>query len=92
MGATLSPDGTLLYVTTGRAGSVAVIDVAARKQLRSLDAIGDRPWGIGLSPDGHYAYTANGPSHDVSIINLTTGNVDKRVYIQGSPWGVAVGR
>jgi YVTN family beta-propeller protein len=91
MGATLSPDGKLLYVTTGRAGSVAIIDVAARKQLRSLDAVGDRPWGIGLSPDGNYAYTANGPSHDVSIINLTTGNVDKRVYVDGSPWGVAVG-
>jgi YVTN family beta-propeller protein len=91
MGAVLSLDGKLLYVTTGRGGSVAVVDVAARKQVRSIDGVGDRPWGIALSPDGSHIYTANGTSHDVSITNLSTGNVDRRVHIDGLPWGVAVG-
>jgi YVTN family beta-propeller protein len=90
MGAVLSKDGKQLYVTTGRGGSVAVVDVAARKQVGSLDAVGARPWGIGLSPDGTQAYTANGASHDVSVTNLATGNVEKRIHVDGSPWGIVV--
>ncbi len=91
MGAVLSADGKLLYVTTGRGGSVAVVDVASRTQVRSLDGVGARPWGIALSPDGAFIYTANGTSHDVSITNVATGNVDKRIHVDGAPWGVAVG-
>jgi YVTN family beta-propeller protein len=90
MGAVLSADGKELYVTCGRGGSVAVIDVATRTQVRSLDGVGDRPWGIALSADGSRLYTANGTSHDLSVVNLATGNVDKRVFIGGLPWGVAV--
>ena len=88
MGAVLSRDGKLLYVTTGRGGFVAIIDVVA-KQVRSIDGVGNRPWGAALSPDGTRLYTANGTSQDISITNLTTGNVDKRVHIGGLPWGVA---
>jgi YVTN family beta-propeller protein len=91
MGAVLSADGKQLYVSCGRGGSVAVIDVAARKQVRSIDGVGDRPWGIGLSRDGTRLYTANGTSHDVSIVNLGTGNVDDRIHIDGLPWGLLVG-
>jgi YVTN family beta-propeller protein len=90
MGAVLSSDGKELYVTCGRGGSVAVVDVATRTQVRSIDGVGDRPWGIALSADGSRLYTANGTSHDLSIVNLATGNVDKRVFIGGLPWGAAV--
>jgi YVTN family beta-propeller protein len=90
--AALSPDGGSLYVSCGRGGSVAIVDVAKRTQVRSIDGAGDRPWGIALSPDGSRLYTANGPSHDVSIVNVATGNVDKRVFVGGSPWGVVLGR
>ncbi len=69
---------------------MAVIDVATRKQVRSIDGVGDRPWGIGLSLDGTRLYTANGTSHDMSIVDIATGNVDKRVHIGVSPWGVVV--
>jgi YVTN family beta-propeller protein len=91
MGEVLSPDGKTLYVSCGRGGSVAIIDVATRSQVRSIDGVGDRPWGIAVSPDGTRLYTANGTSYDMSIVNLTTGNVDKRVHIGGLPWGVAPG-
>ncbi|MGD0678637.1 MAG: beta-propeller fold lactonase family protein [Polyangiaceae bacterium] len=91
MGAVLSIDGQELYVSSGRGGSVAVIDLASRKQVRSIDGVGNRPWGIALSPDGTRLYTANGTSHDLSIVNIATGNVDRRIYIGGLPWGVAVG-
>jgi YVTN family beta-propeller protein len=91
MGEALSPDGKFLYVTTGRAGSLAIIDTATRTQIKSIDGVGDRPWGVALSSDGTIVYTANGTSHDVSITNLPTGNVDRRIHVDGNPWGVAVG-
>ena len=89
MGLALSPDGKALYVSTGRGGSVAVVDVASRAQVRSIDGAGNRPWGVALSRDGALLYTANGTSHDLSVVNLATGNVDRRVAIGGLPWGVA---
>ena len=90
MGGVLSRDEKLLYVSTGRGGSVAVIDVATRKQVRSFDGAGNRPWGIALSRDGKHIYTANGTSSDLSLVDPATGNVDKRVQIGGLPWGVAL--
>jgi len=91
MGQVLSADGKTLYVSCGRGGSVAIVDVAQRTQVRSIDGVGERPWGIALSADGTKLYTANGTGHDVSIVNLTTGNVEKRVPTGGLPWGAAVG-
>ena len=66
MGAVLSPDGREVFVSLGRAKSIAVIDATARKVLRSIEDVGTRPWGIGVSPDGRKLYTANGPSSDVA--------------------------
>lgn len=90
MGAILSPDGRQLYVSLGRAKSVAVIDVAGRKVARVIEDVGTRPWGIGVSPDGSKIYTANGPGGDISIVDAATGKVDRRVALEGSPWGIAV--
>jgi YVTN family beta-propeller protein len=90
MGAVLSPDGRQLYVSNGRAKSIAVIDVGARQLSRVIDDVGQRLWGIGVSRDGRKLYTANGPSGDVSIVDVATGAVDRRVSVGGSPWGIAV--
>jgi YVTN family beta-propeller protein len=90
MSAVLSADGQTLYVSCGRSGAVAVIDVATRKQVRSMEGIGERPWGIGLSSDGTKLYTANGTGKDMSVIDVATGKVDKRVPIGHSPWGLIV--
>jgi YVTN family beta-propeller protein len=86
----LSADGSTLYVACGRGGSVAVVDVAARKQVRSIDDVGERPWGIGLSPDGTHLFTANGTGKDMSVVDIASGNVEKRVPIGISPWGLIV--
>jgi YVTN family beta-propeller protein len=78
-------------VSSGRGGSVAIIDVAARRQVRSIDGVGDCPWGIAVSTDGTRLYTANGTSHDLSIVNIATGNVDRRVELGGLPRDVVLG-
>ena len=90
MGTALSPDGKWLYVSTGRGGSVVVIDVAARKLEAIISDVGARPWGIGVSPDGKRIFTANGSSNDVSIIDVATRRVQKRVNVGGLPWGLVV--
>jgi YVTN family beta-propeller protein len=90
MGAALSPDGKLVYVSNGRGESVAVIDVATRKVVKLIDGVGARPWGIAVSTDGKRLYTANGPSNDLSVVDLATGKVEKRIKIGGLPWGVAL--
>ena len=90
MGAVLSPDGRELFVSLGRAKSVAVIDVAGRKFVRSIDEVGDRPWGIGVSPDGRKLFTANGPSANVAVIDIASGKVERQIAVGGSPWGIDV--
>jgi YVTN family beta-propeller protein len=90
MGAVLARDNSQLYVSLGRAKSVAVIDVAARKVARIIEDVGARPWGIGLSADGKQLYTANGPSGDVSVVDIASGKTEKRIPVGGSPWGIAV--
>jgi len=91
MGAAVSPNGSQLYVSTGRGRAVAVIDVEKRELVRMIEGVGTRPWGIVISRDGKRLYTANGPSDDVSIIDLATAKVTHRIQVGGSPWGLTTG-
>jgi YVTN family beta-propeller protein len=86
-----SPDGRRLYVTTGRFGALLEVDPATGRVLKTIEKVGQRPWGLALSRDGRKAYTANGPSGDVSIVDLESARVEGRVAVGGSPWGVVAG-
>jgi YVTN family beta-propeller protein len=79
--------GNTAYVTTGRAGGVAVIDLDKRTVTKTIDNVGKRPWGIAIDRDG-LIYTANGPSDDISVIDAKAGRVVRRIHTGGSPWGV----
>jgi YVTN family beta-propeller protein len=79
-----------LYVSTGRGGTVAVIDSASHKLLAEVPA-GTRPWGIALSQDGRWLYSANGPSDDVSVIDTSSLRAVRHIRVGRSPWGVLVG-
>jgi YVTN family beta-propeller protein len=85
----LSPDESRLYVSNGRAGTIAVFD-AHSYQLLDTIKVGTRPWGIGISPDGKRLFSANGPSNDVSVVDLTTNKEISRVKAGSSPWGIAI--
>jgi YVTN family beta-propeller protein len=89
MGQALSPDGKLLYVTTGRSKMVLIVDTASDQVVGSIEA-GQRPWGIAISADGQTLFTANGPSNDVSIIDLATRKVTKKIPAGDGPWGLAL--
>jgi YVTN family beta-propeller protein len=79
-----------IYLSTGRGGTVAVIDLLPEPKLVSEIAVGARPWGIALSKDGSRLYTANGPSNDVSIVDTATLKVAKKIPAGKSPWGVTL--
>ena len=89
MGTVVSPDGKMLYVTTGRSKLVLFVDTASNKVVGSVEA-GSRPWGIAVSSDGKTLYTANGSSNDVSIIDVATKTVTKKIPAGTGPWGVVI--
>jgi YVTN family beta-propeller protein len=85
----VSGDGKKIYATTGRGGTVCVLDATSYELLNTIP-VGKRPWGLALSPDGKYLFTANGPSDDVSVVDLAMEKEITRVKSPGSPWGIAV--
>ena len=86
-----SLDGSKLYASTGRGGTVAIIDTNSFAVTGTIK-VGQRPWGIILSPDGKTLFAANGPSNDVSVVDLAAGKEIHRVKAGNSPWGVTVVR
>jgi YVTN family beta-propeller protein len=89
MGTHMAPDGTRLYVSTGRSQMVLFVDTKKNEVVGSVEA-GPRPWGIAVSPDGRTLYTANGPSNDVSVIDVEQRQVTRRIPVGTGPWGIAV--
>lgn len=94
MAVVLDSSRNRLYLSTGRGGTVAVLD--AKEAPRAVTLIkeipvGTRPWGIALSADGRYLYTANGPSNDVGVVDTQTLTTVKRIAVGRSPWGIVLG-
>jgi len=83
----VSPDGKKIYASTGRGGTICVLDAQTYEVLNTI-LVGKRPWGITFSPDGKYLFSANGPSDDVSVVDLATEREITRIKSPGSPWGV----
>ena len=82
-------DGKKVYASTGRGGTVCVLDASTGDLLNTI-VVGKRPWGIALSPDGKFLFAANGPSDDVSVVDLGMEKEIARVKSPGSPWGIVV--
>ncbi len=89
MGVVVSPDGQVLYVSTGRGQTVVAMDAVRGGVIRAA-TVGTRPWGIALSPDGSLLYSANGPSNDVSVVDTQTMMVIATIPAGERPWGIAV--
>src|SRR5205823_4162200 len=83
----VAPDGKKVYLSTGRGGTICVVD-ASRDEVVGTIKVGPRPWGIAISPDGKFLYAANGPSNDISVVDLGTEKEVARIKAGESPWGV----
>jgi YVTN family beta-propeller protein len=89
MGLALDRAGRRLYVSNGRAGTVSLVDVAARKVVATSVPFGERIWGIALGPDRR-VYAADGPADALVVLDADTLAVLRRIPVGELPWGVAV--
>jgi YVTN family beta-propeller protein len=52
----VSPHGEKLYVALSGAGKVAVIDVAGRRLVKTIDGVGAAPWGTTMAGADNYCH------------------------------------
>jgi YVTN family beta-propeller protein len=90
MGLALDASRGRLYIGTGRAGTVAVVDLAGPSLITEI-ACGGRPWGIALGAGGQRLFSPDGPSGDVAIIDTASAAVTARIPVGKGPWAVVAG-
>jgi YVTN family beta-propeller protein len=90
MGIALDAARGRLYVSTGRAGTVAAIALPGANLLGEA-ACGGRPWGIALGGGGTRLYSADGPAGEVAVVDTTTLAVIGKIATGKGPWAVVVG-
>jgi YVTN family beta-propeller protein len=88
MGVALDARRNRLYVSTGHAGTIAVISVRDGELVGEI-AVGGRPWGISLTDHGDRLVTANGPTGEVAVVDTQTLAVVGKLSAGHGPWGVA---
>jgi YVTN family beta-propeller protein len=85
----MRPDGSRVYVSNGRDGSVSVIDIATNTIVATIP-VGQRPWNMALTPDGERLYVANGRSNSVTAIDTRSNAPVAQIAVGERPWGVAI--
>lgn len=90
MGVRITPDGTRLIVTNGRAASISIISVEKGVVESTITGVSGRPWGVDVTRDGKRAFVACGPLNDIAVIDIPSGAVERRVTVGRSPWGVVI--
>jgi YVTN family beta-propeller protein len=99
-----TPDGRRALVSCARSGDVAVFDVAARREVRRLNAglspkpgaanllgfAGGVPVGIVVDPAGARAYVAHTNADAVAVFDLATGTLVKTLHAGREPDGMAL--
>ena len=99
-----SPDGSILYVSEGKTGSVGVFrrsasagDPGAPGHYQKLTSIvldpahhADYPWGLTLSPHGDRLYVVGFETNTLSVINTATRRVVARVGTGEYPYAVTI--
>lgn len=80
--------GTLAYTSQMETAKCFEIDVKTRRVLREFDTKSAWTKWVALSPDEKTLYASNWSGNDVSIIDLTTGELVKRVGVSKTPRGM----
>lgn len=80
--------GTLAYTSQMETAKCFEIDVKTRQVLREFDTKSAWTKWVELSPDEKTLYASNWSGDDVSVIDLTTGNLVRRVGVSNTPRGM----
>jgi len=90
MGLALDAPRGRLYIGTGRAGTVAVIDLAGPSLVTEISC-GGRPWGVALGAGGRLLFSPDGPTSEVAIIDTASAAVTAKIAVGKGPWAVVAG-
>ena len=88
-GILVSRDQRTLYVSTGGANTIAVMDADTLETTATIP-VGRRVWGLALSRDGTRLYACNGFDDTVSVIDTTTSTVIATLPVGRRPWGMVI--
>jgi YVTN family beta-propeller protein len=84
-GASLSSDGSRLYVTCGSSkGCVCVIDLGTWTIAQTI-AVGHTPYSPAAHPDGKTLFVCNRFNNDVSVVDLEQGKEVSRIPMTREP-------
>ncbi len=82
--------GDTAYVSQMETARVYEVDVATRTMRRTLSTGGSWTKVVALSPDEKTLWASNWVSNDVSEIDLTTGELRRRMHTVTTPRGLAL--
>ncbi|HEX3552182.1 MAG TPA: DUF5074 domain-containing protein [Thermoanaerobaculia bacterium] len=85
--ATISPDGSFVYVANITTANVSVIDTATNTVVATVP-VGSFPRAIAFTADGASAYVTNGNSNSISVIDTATLTVTSTFGTGSRPWGI----
>src|SRR5229473_7527591 len=85
-----SRPGGRLYLINSNLNRVQVYSIAQRTFLASITT-GTQPLAGAMSPDGKFLYVTCYAQASLNVIDLDRSTVIRRVSLQASPEGVAVG-
>ncbi|MCP5116654.1 MAG: hypothetical protein GY953_37985 [bacterium] len=83
-GATLSGDGTLLYLTNSDGNSISIIDTGSKEVVGEI-ATGEGPGRIALTPDGSQLVYNLQAGSGVGFANVASRTETARVSLEGPP-------
>ncbi len=88
-GVAVSNDGSKVYVTNLRDGTLSIIDVNTNTLAAPSIKIAANPFGVCVSPDGNWVYVTSIALNEVVFIN-TSNYLQVPIKVGTSPTGVAV--
>jgi YVTN family beta-propeller protein len=86
---TVSRDGSRVYVTCARTGSVTAVE-PTRRQVAAVHRVGASLYGVAVSPDGERLYTADPSRCALSVVGAESGAVAAETVFEERPFGLAV--
>jgi len=90
IGATVSPDGSKVYISNGGDQTISVVSTATNSVIAKITGLGVEAWGMSISPDGSRLYVANNFSDFVSVIDTNTNAVIGSIQVGYSPFDTCV--
>lgn len=89
--AALTPDGSTLYVTNRRDGTVSVIDTRDNRAVQTI-TVGYSPRALAMAPDGTALYVGSDLSPEITVIDPATRAVTRKMPTTAPAFELAISK